>query len=364
MTIKKPIHALALGATLAISPVLFTPQAQAETCVLDTDGDGIADGTGGATDNGGEDTNLACGTGATASGAIGAIAVGVGAESNESFTVAVGGLALASGENATAIGDFSTASAPDALAVGADSVASAEDSTAIGESSLASAEGATAIGEDSTATGVESVAIGENAFASGNNAIAIGTDLDTNSDGATAAGVGAVSIGADATAGFDNSVAIGQGAATTRANQISVGTATNTVTVAGITSAESRAAQSGPLELVTSDANGNLATDGGVFFSQFSGNTAAIATNSAAIERLREGTASIASIPDLYLNADETWALAGGISVYDDGFGGEETAFGGGFQLRSSTEDRWSVGVAAGISRNTQVVRLQARIGG
>ena len=33
----------------------------------------------------------------------------------------------------------------------------------------------------------------------------------------------------------------------------------------GITSAASRTAQSGPLEIVTSDAEGNLATDGGAF---------------------------------------------------------------------------------------------------
>jgi hypothetical protein len=47
---------------------------------------------------------------------------------------------------------------------------------------------------------------------------------------------------------------------TTRANQVVVGTATNTYTLAGVTSAASLAAQSGPVSFVTSDGAGNLAT--------------------------------------------------------------------------------------------------------
>jgi hypothetical protein len=43
-------------------------------------------------------------------------------------------------------------------------------------------------------------------------------------------------------------------------NQQSFGTASNTYTMAGITSAASRTAQSGPTQLVTSDSAGNLAT--------------------------------------------------------------------------------------------------------
>jgi hypothetical protein len=57
-----------------------------------------------------------------------------------------------------------------------------------------------------------------------------------------------------------NSTAIGTGATTTRANQQSFGTAANTYTLAGITSGASKAAQSGPTQIVTTDSNGNLAT--------------------------------------------------------------------------------------------------------
>ncbi len=62
-----------------------------------------------------------------------------------------------------------------------------------------------------------------------------------------------------ARAGFTSSMALGQGAVATRANQVMVGTATNTYTLAGIASAQSRAAQSGATHFVTSDASGNLA---------------------------------------------------------------------------------------------------------
>lgn len=92
-------------------------------------------------------------------------------------------------------------------------------------------------------------------------------------------------------------------------------------------------------------------------------NTNAIGINTAAISEIREGNAAIASIPDLYLTADETWTIAGGVSLYDDGFGGSETGFGGGFQVRSSNKDKWSIGVAAGLTPNTQVVRVQGRFG-
>ena len=77
---------------------------------------------------------------------------------------------------------------------------------------------------------------------------------------ATAAGTNAMAFGAGASAGFAGSTAIGAGATTARANQIAVGTDTNTYTMAGINSADSTAAQTGPVRFVTADAAGNLAT--------------------------------------------------------------------------------------------------------
>ena len=87
----------------------------------------------------------------------------------------------------------------------------------------------------------------------GANGIAIGNNVSV-------AGANAVAIGTGASANFANSAAIGNGATATRANQQVFGTAANTYTMPGITSAASRAAQTGPTQIVTSDAGGNLAT--------------------------------------------------------------------------------------------------------
>jgi autotransporter adhesin len=66
-------------------------------------------------------------------------------------------------------------------------------------------------------------------------------------------------LGTGTGATFANSTAIGVGTITARANQVAVGTTANTYTLAGVTSAASLAAQSGPTHVVTSDAAGNLA---------------------------------------------------------------------------------------------------------
>jgi len=72
-------------------------------------------------------------------------------------------------------------------------------------------------------------------------------------------GHNASAYGEGAHADFLNSAAFGGGATVTRANQVVVGTASNTYTLPGITSAASKAAQTGPTHVVTSDAFGDLA---------------------------------------------------------------------------------------------------------
>ncbi len=93
-------------------------------------------------------------------------------------------------------------------------------------------------------------------------------------------------------------------------------------------------------------------------------NSEAILGNTQAINDLRNGSAALASIPDLYLGSDETWSIAGGLALYDDGYGGSETGFGGGIQMRGSKSDKWSVGLSGALSGDAAVVRLQGRIGG
>ena len=106
---------------------------------------------------------------------------------------------------------------------------------------------------------VTAIAIGNGAGAFSVNSTAVGT-------GANAVGVNSTAVGANSTAGFSNSAAFGSGATTTRANQQTFGTTNNNYTMPGITSGSSRSAQSGLLQLPTTDALGNLASDGGATF--------------------------------------------------------------------------------------------------
>ncbi|HEY0234041.1 MAG TPA: hypothetical protein VGC86_03150 [Afipia sp.] len=153
--------------------------------------------------------------------------------------------ATANGISATAVGVGATANQDLATAYGFNSTANGASSSAYGDRSRATGSGSTATGFSSTASGVFSTASGNSSSAYGDTSIASGER--------------STALGAGTTAAFANSTAIGNGAATTAVNQIAVGTASNTYRLAGITSAASLAAQSGPTSLVTTDAAGNLA---------------------------------------------------------------------------------------------------------
>ena len=77
-----------------------------------------------------------------------------------------------------------------------------------------------------------------------------------------------MALGSDAKVLADHSTAIGADAVATEDHQMVFGTKNDTYTAPGITSGLSKNRQSGPLEVVTSDAGGNLATDGGSIFNQ------------------------------------------------------------------------------------------------
>ncbi|OKO79856.1 YadA-like family protein, partial [Bradyrhizobium sp. NAS96.2] len=124
-----------------------------------------------------------------------------------------------------------------------------------------------ALGAGASATAASGSAFGNGAVASDLNATASGAGSKATAAAATAYGQGstasaasATALGAGASASFSNSTAIGAGAAATAANQVAIGTASNTYRMAGVASAASLAAQSGPVSFVTSDAAGNLAT--------------------------------------------------------------------------------------------------------
>ena len=143
------------------------------------------------------------------------------------------------------------------------------NSIAIGNdaSTDAAASNAIALGLRGSVDAIDGIAIGRDASTTGEGGVAIGADSSTGGYGAAAygmtaaaAGDGATAIGYGASAAQDGATAIGAGATTSRAGQMAFGTAGNTYSMSGVTSAASRAAQSGPVELVTADASGNLAT--------------------------------------------------------------------------------------------------------
>jgi hypothetical protein len=103
------------------------------------------------------------------------------------------------------------------------------------------------------------VSIGTNARAAGTSGVAVGHN-------AFAAGPNDTALGSGATVTADHSTALGAGAVASLPNQFVMGTSADTYKAPGITSGLSRSRQSGPLEVVTSDATGNLATDGGEIF--------------------------------------------------------------------------------------------------
>jgi len=126
-----------------------------------------------------------------------------------------------------------------------------------------------------------------------------------------ATGPNATAVGSGAQANFANSTALGVGAVTTRADQVMIGTTSTTYTTPGITSAASRAAQSGETYYVTSDADGNLATtsvgpDTGSIVA-LQGDVASLRTD---IKKAYEGTAVAIALGGGYLPENKKFAIS------------------------------------------------------
>lgn len=206
------------------------------------------------------------------------------------------------------------------------------------------------------ATGAESIASGGGAFATGANTVAYGSNSEATAanasaygSNASATGTNASAYGANASAGFDNSSAFGAGAAATRANQMAFGTTASTYSMAGITSDASRAAQSGPLDLVTTDAAGNL---GSVplsdFFSGMSGIEGRLDGFERKFDRQSDGIAIAMAMGAVALPADKSFALTGSVGYFND-----TAAFGIG--AVGQIAENWYVngGVGVGTERGT-----------
>jgi hypothetical protein len=158
---------------------------------------------------------------------------------------------LGNAEGNTATGDLSFAGSILGYAYGN----TANGNNAFAGSILGDAAGNTALGAYSYAGSIGGNAFGNTAV--GSYATARGSYATAGGANTQANGAGSVAIGTDAD---------GNGAISNRQNEFVLGTDDHTYTAPGISSGLSRARQSGPLEVVTSDAEGHLATDGGEIF--------------------------------------------------------------------------------------------------
>ena len=264
-------------------------------------------GTNAGADDHGDSENTACGKEADAQGGK-ATAYGWEADAEAAESVAVGGNSqvnsdsiqgIAIGRNARVGNDLVDANG----AIGG---------IAVGRNAQSQDDYAVAVGKSSIASGNRSTAIGKSAIASGDFSTAIGNSANTNN------WVAATAIGVGAQASADNEMVFGR--------------STETYTTPGITSDLSLSRQSGPLEVVTSDANGHLATDGGALFGQINqlqNNDTKIFSQ---LDKLHSDVDTVESGVAIALSAvgpDLTGAESFGLSLNWGGFEGAN-AIGGG----------------------------------
>ena len=139
----------------------------------------------------------------------------------------------------------------------------------------------------------------------------------------------------------------------TRENQHVFGTVNNTYTLPGITSGASAAAQ-GPVHgLVTTDANGNLASDGGALQRR-------VDRNAGNIDENREGVAVAMTLDAPYINWQQSFAVGGNWANFEDenalGFmvAGRVTKFG----------DTGTFDLAGGVGFGLEQDSVGGRLGG
>jgi hypothetical protein len=204
---------------------------------------------------------LACGNGALASG-DGTVAVGgfAGFNSNDAGNVNNTFIGKSSANNVVGFANVAIGELTGSRVKGSTNIAIGQSA---GSQVTGSANSAVGPGSGFQVNGASNVAFGRSAgaFVTGNNNVAIGSGAGSGTPARALGDSNTVAIGNEAVASADGGVAIGNGAQATRANQLVLGTAKYTYSIPGIASAESRAAQTGPVQIVTSDAYGNLVTN-------------------------------------------------------------------------------------------------------
>ena len=152
--------------------------------------------------------------------------------------------------------------------------------------------------------GNSNIAVGTSAgnAITASNTISVGTGARAGAESATAIGQGA-QVGDTHT----RSTAVGFGAQSEFDDEVSLGAknGSQTYTTPGITSGLSKARQTvGPLEVVTSDQAGNLATDGGLIFDELS--------------KLNGGVAIAMAMTNPDLVGSEVFGLSGNVAYWEE----------------------------------------------
>jgi trimeric autotransporter adhesin len=213
-----------------------------------------------------------------------------------------------------------------------------------------------------------SAVLGQNSSAMGNGATVgrvetynddMGTPDDTTDDVERTRIVpvnNATAIGAGSSVQHNNSTAVGAGAKSSDANQVTLGTKDETIRAEGITSQKSKDRQIGATEIVTTDAEGRLATDGGSTFRAISANTALLSQHTAKLEEHSKGLAIAMAMPDAWLSDKKRFGIFGAIG----GFEGE-TAIG--FAAIGRLDETFSVNAKLGADTDFDHIGWQVGVG-
>jgi hypothetical protein len=304
--------------------------------------------------------NTACGQAAIADGDVATVSPGSSAYGNAAKARATGSVAIGSfslvdsdNDNGIAIGRSATVTGSATLGGG----------IAIGQQADVVGEGGIALGWQADSKGFRSIAIGRKAGEDaplGGHAIAMGTDTDARGSHAIAIGGFSDAFGSDSTAvgwesevgsGHTRSTALGAFATTTRPNQVVLGTDSESYTLPGLPGDPSRSFQSGPLEVVTTDADGNLASDGGETFGR--------------IDENQEGVAIAIALSDPDLFGGQTFAIKANGGYFEGSYAVGVTVkgllvddiFGGGGKLTVSG------GAGYGVQEQTVGGRASIQLG-
>lgn len=228
----------------------------------------------------------------------------------------------------------------------------------------------------------ESRAYGPNGVAIGNNAQVLreetytddnGTPGDPDDDFQATRRIpveNGTAVGANSLVSHDNSTALGSGATSTDDHQLTLGTKDDTIRAEGIPTQKARNRQQGPVEVVTSDQGGRLATDGGEIFSRLDDldgsvsnnrtlidrNSDAIARNGIKIDDLSKGVAIAAAMPDAWLGDTKRFGIFGSVGGFDD-----ETALG--FAAIGRIDETWSLNAKLGVDTSFDKVGWQVGAG-